>query len=796
MYDGRRRAVWCALGLCLALSGCEGRTAAPAPAVDGALPDGATLDGAAPDIGRPDAAPDAARDAMPDGLPDGPVIAPGDPDADGLDNVDEARLGTDPAVADTDGDGVLDGAEVDEGTDPLDPASASAWQPRRVERPRLYMGPGDLDRLRAAVAVDGSAHQILYARLRALADRAPPDHPPEGFDTALTQTHGRVAEAAALVGLLEGRPELLHKAADLLARPFPDPTPIGVDTTYDIREAQALAGFCSAFDLLDAAPGLAEARARARSGLVARIDTYRGLMRAPGWSSFLGLYRNNHTGKVLSALGLCALAVSDRPDAAWEVSLALTGLLDVLLDGQGPPGAYAEGWAYLSYGSNSYLPFMAAWHRFAGGRAVPATVVGTFAPLDRDRGRVISAPDPVTSAAMTVYAAALSVAMPDGLTPPTDDGDPLPHHWGLLAGLLDDGRYLWWWAAHDHYALYSEVATLATLDPALEPAPPGDDAGVCAPEGGYGILRSGRGLGDDWLLAVAEHGQVRRNGWAHEHPDATSLIVWAHGEPLLIDSGYSRWDDRLMFNRAADHNLVLVDGVGPPQDNLGPRVDSDAWLEGCEIDAPAPALRIRSGWAGVGVHRWVVRLAGAYVVADTFVADAAHTYAAQWHGNGGAETPDGDFEARPAGGVWSRPGARLMLAAGSTLGELTVTPRVEEHATGYGQWTTHIALSVEAEMASDGDIRPAMLTALVPDPADAPPTAVTVSRPAPGVVVVCARREPGGFAAALNGGRQPIALPGDCPDLPAGHIAEPGLEVFGRAVDGAIEVRRLGEPAR
>ena len=50
------------------------------------------------------------------GLPLGP-----DYDGDGLPDIDEERLGTDPLDPDTDGDGLSDGDEVAVGTDPLDP---------------------------------------------------------------------------------------------------------------------------------------------------------------------------------------------------------------------------------------------------------------------------------------------------------------------------------------------------------------------------------------------------------------------------------------------------------------------------------------------------------------------------------------------------------------------------------------------------------------------------------------------------------------------------------------------------
>lgn len=75
--------------------------------------------------------PDMDRDGMPDGWEVRQGLDPrnavgndgaeGDPDHDGLSNIHEYLNNTDPHVADTDGDGVPDGIEVERGSDPTDP---------------------------------------------------------------------------------------------------------------------------------------------------------------------------------------------------------------------------------------------------------------------------------------------------------------------------------------------------------------------------------------------------------------------------------------------------------------------------------------------------------------------------------------------------------------------------------------------------------------------------------------------------------------------------------------------------
>lgn len=105
------------------------------------------------DVGLDPCHPDTDRDGLPDGWevdhgldPDcstGDDGTNGDPDQDGLSNIDEYQNGSDPQDPDTDGDGVSDGVEVGQGSDPTDASDHGIAPPADKFRELVFNINGD-----------------------------------------------------------------------------------------------------------------------------------------------------------------------------------------------------------------------------------------------------------------------------------------------------------------------------------------------------------------------------------------------------------------------------------------------------------------------------------------------------------------------------------------------------------------------------------------------------------------------------------------------------------------------------
>jgi hypothetical protein len=759
------------------------------------------------DVGPPDASTADTEDADADTRAD---LSPDTTDAGGPDAAEDTPDSTDtpdtgPVLdpyGDTDGDGLFDLDEVADGTDPFDPRSARAWHPEITGHPRLFSTPTDRDRVIARATSPGAA-AALWTQVLAQAGRTPPTHGAT-YDTSVPPAQALIAEAAALVGYATAAPAMTAKALDILAAPFPDPTPLNTQSFfnagdhYDLLEAEALANMCSAYDLAAGTPDADPTQlAAARDRLISRIDLFRTLCFETGGCFRLLINEpNNHAIKALAALGLCAMALPDRPEAAADFNEAVVSVHYLAHDRQGEvEGGWAENWNYLNYSGETHLGFLLALDHAATltPTSRPAMtwrvrgvgwVTGSDPAIGLTRDLPTASNDPLWRG---VYEGALFATMPNGQTPPVDDGNPSPLHGGLLAALFDDTRFLSNWAAVNRAVGRQLVSTFLTLRgdvDSVHTIPPPYDGFFAA--AGFSVMRASPTLESTWLHVQHEPERMRVGGGAHEHADPLSFVLWALGEPLAIDPGYIDYANHKLVRYGKDHNIVLVDGEGPEfflDGLITAPPNSDGFLHDHSVGPVFSTLAASTKYAEAELRRRFVRVARAglpevFVIADRLVSSRARTYTFQLNTLASEAIGGTAFSLVPTDTgalvLAQRPRAMLSAMIAAAAGSSSATSRLEENALAPGR---HRCATVEAAMGDDAGF----LTVLAPTP-PAGASELQSTRLAEGLVRVTLIDDAGSLRAYLN--TTTVVLPVSDGFLDA---ASPGLTLV--RLDGPADAR-------
>ena len=137
-------------------------------------------------------------------------------------------------------------------------------------------------------------------------------------------------------------------------------------------------------------------------------------------------------------------------------------------------------------------------------------------------------------------------------------------------------------------------------------------------------------------------------------------MLYAGGEMLALDAGYINFDNHDKVNKGSNHNVVLVDGKGPPRrmlpvvGTIGDR--NDAFIEGFFTSAAGDYAEVRAAYRGVELRRRVFFADHRYFIVADEIDDPGRRHAYEWrlHGNGGgtsggAYAPCGQFGALDAG---------------------------------------------------------------------------------------------------------------------------------------------------
>ncbi len=380
--------------------------------------------------------------------------------------------------------------------------------------------------------------------------------------------------------------------------------------------------------------------------------------------------------RAYGGLGLAALAMRDHADAAAWAKRALDLVTRSLAyQIEKTNGGYAEGPFYSRYSADVYLPYFIALKRVEG--------TDLFASVS------------------AMHQWSFNLRMPNGRRPNIDDGHVDDFYGHYLASIADNGgEFRWDWENNSsglYVRQFSEMDAIALFDDRVAAVMPTREATVFMPGAGDAVFRSDWSERATYMLLRGENDVARKNGLSHEHPDETSFIVYAAGEMLALDAGYIDFTNHDKVNRGANHNVVLVDGQGPPLFTaLGQAIGggNDAYIENTFISANGDYAEVRASYEDVDRRRRVFFVGKEYfLVSDQMSATAEHDYEWRLHGNGGG-TSGGAYMRDGNLARWTREGGELIAylpeRAGRVFAEVDTL-----HSLDAGQELTHTALRVQ-----------------------------------------------------------------------------------------------------
>ena len=464
------------------------------------------------------------------------------------------------------------------------------------------------------------------------------------------------------------------------------------------NEGEVVAQYAVAYDILHAyaaandPPALAEMRAilaeeagRLWEGIIlSELDL--GLIKV-----VLRLHETPHIDnwhiRAYGGLGLAAMALSehagfpgqgvpqDWADRAFEM---VKGSLDFQIEEL--DGGYAEGPFYSRYAADVYLPYMFALKNRTG--------LNMFVDPKIEK----------------MHDWSLNLRLPNGRRPNIDDGHLDDFYGHYLAGVYSDGGIHRWDWENNANGLYvrqfSEMDAIALFDDSVQAMEPTHGPSVFMSGAGDAVFRSDWSAQATYMLLRGENGVARSGGLSHEHADETSFILYAGGEMLALDAGYINFSNHDKVNEGRNHNVVLVDGQGPPRFRaLGQTVGggNDAFIGDSFISAVGEYSEVDASYRGVDLKRRVFFANRQYfLVADEITGDGQpHDYEWRLHGNGGGDS--GGAYAREGNlARWTRSGAELIayLPEDEDLGLVAVDSDTI-HSFDYLEEQTHTVLRVQ-----------------------------------------------------------------------------------------------------
>lgn len=565
----------------------------------------------------------------------------------------------------------------------------AGWQENKKHWPRLICESSDIAIIRAhheAAQKGIEPYKTLWERIQKTAYLKPKFNVK---DWGQQNVNGGIIKARAFLYALTGEKNHAPWVRDGLLNMYPgeEIPKYGVTTLtlkitsyknlkssviQSIHMAQSLTQHCQAYDMLKGASyefGSTEADIKKNIATLAeRIYDISNWISSGAKAAELIQEdveeQNNFQLKMMSALGLAAICLNDHPSAEKWMNRAMTKFWQVFTAQTTPKGGYGEGPFYFLYAGLNFMPFFHAYNLFMDGQG--GTFDGYKVPNFLSDERVAKAFD-----------WHLKIRMPNGDRPGYDDGYYAAFMSGLLvsdpnmSGHATDHYpsanldvYAWDWlntepmtGGYDNRYLSAfanldlTVDLFCIFDADAKPGEPSGSPTQFFPDAGNTVFRSDWGKDAVYMLVLGEKGNMRLMGGVHEHSDAGSFVIFAHGELLALDAGYPGFPQHDKVNQAKNHSVILVDGQGPDTDaELGEFLDTSV------LDFAS----VKMAYSGANVVRNVVFIDNQYfILIDQLESMSPHDYTWLLHGNAGTGLANSSFSKTQQGGIWKRPKASL-----------------------------------------------------------------------------------------------------------------------------------------
>jgi Heparinase II/III-like protein/Domain of unknown function (DUF4962) len=450
-------------------------------------------------------------------------------------------------------------------------------------RPRILLTAGRLAELRA---LRETSHRDVFAVAKAETDVYLTLPLPADRSNAVNayRAHGQMLPALALMYRLTGDPAYLEAARRWLLCLVRFDT---WDGSQNLGRAAFATGVSLAYDWLhDTLPAaeLAEARTRLLS---------EGRILAPVVAAQHRLL-SNHLHNEICALAMIGYALWGEEKEAERFVAIAEEKARATLEHAPTDGAWPEGVSYWGYGLSYFLRMLDAkrllgrgddfasngWLSATGDYFVylslpeahwrKGTVVANIADAPLDGGPHSGV---VLRRLASAYGNGFYQHMADALMPleaPRDNPS------GRREGAHGAWMHLLWYDPAVRPTAPDSLPTMkhfADMDLVSMRSDWGPDASML-------VFHAGPGPGHH-NMADQQRGTMRGFGPGHAHPDINAFSIFARGQWLAVDPGYSRVKD------TRDHNTVIVNGKGQAGEG-GPWLDYWAFQQ----RQPVPAIRL------------------------------------------------------------------------------------------------------------------------------------------------------------------------------------------------------------